>query len=107
MVQLEKNPFDDIHKKVPLATKMIYLENGIKDEFLTKFTEPFIPGSDFEALEELEDLISRISVNDEIAFRANHSSIAFTIGSTFLHDKNVMLKKISWVKKHPVVRQGE
>ena len=81
----------------------LYLENGIKEEFLTKFNEPFIPVSDLESLEELEDLISRIDVKDEIIFRANHGSNAYTIKGTFPHDKNTMLEKISWMKQHPEV----
>jgi len=81
----------------------LYLENGIKDEFLTKFKEPFIPVSDNESLEELEDLISRIDVKDEIIFRANHGSNAYTISGTFPYDKNAMLEKISWMKSHPEI----
>ena len=81
----------------------LYLENGIKDEFLTKFKEPFIPVSDNEALEELEDLISRINVTNEIIFRANHGSNAYTIGGTFPHDKNAILEKISWMRDHPEI----
>ena len=81
----------------------LYLENGIKDEFLTKFDEPFIPVSDLESLEELEDLISRIDVKDEIIFRANHGSNAYTIKGTFPYDKNTMLEKILWMKQHPEV----
>jgi coproporphyrinogen III oxidase-like Fe-S oxidoreductase len=81
----------------------LYLENGIKDEFLTKFKEPFIPVSDNESLEELEDLISRIDVKDEIIFRANHGSNAYSISGTFPHDKKIMLEKISWMKTHPEV----
>lgn len=79
----------------------LYLENGIKDEFLNKFGEPFIPVSDSEAREELEDLISQIDVKDEVIFRANHGSNAYTIKGTFPQDKQMMLDKISWMKQHP------
>lgn len=81
----------------------LYLENGIKEEFLTKFGEPFIPISDDEALDELEDLISQINAKDEIIFRANHGSNAYTIKGTFPYDKNAMLEKIRWMKSHPEV----
>ena len=81
----------------------LYLENGIKDEFLNKFGEPFIPVSDSEAREELEDLISQIDVKDEVIFRANHGSNAYTIKGTFPQDKQMMLDKISWMKQHPEV----
>ncbi|MFN3653797.1 MAG: radical SAM protein [Candidatus Nitrosotenuis sp.] len=85
----------------------LYLENGIKDEFLTKFGEPFIPVSDAEALDELEDLISQIDVKNEVIFRANHGSNAYTIKGTFPHDKQAMLEKISWMKQHPEVARPQ
>jgi len=81
----------------------LYLENGIKDEFLDKFGEPFIPVSDSEAREELEDLVSQIDVKDEVIFRANHGSNAYTVKGTFPQDKQMMLDKISWMKQHPEV----
>ena len=81
----------------------LYLENGIKDEFLNKFGEPFIPVSDAEAREELEDLVSQIDVKDEVIFRANHGSNAYTIKGTFPQDKQMMLDKISWMRQHPEV----
>ncbi|HSG74128.1 MAG TPA: radical SAM protein [Nitrosopumilaceae archaeon] len=81
----------------------LYMENGIKDEFLTKFGEPFVPVSDSEALGELEDLASQIDVKDEVIFRANHGSNAYTIKGTFPQDKDAMLEKISWMRQHPEV----
>jgi len=86
-----------------LGALTLYLENGIKDEFLTKFEEPFIPISDPEALDELEDLISQIDTKDEIVFRANHGSNAYTIKGTFPQDKQAMLEKIVWMRHHPEV----
>ncbi len=79
----------------------LYLENGIKDEFLTKFGEPFIPVNDSEALDELEDLVGQIDVKNQVIFRANHGSNAFTIKGTFPQDKQMMLERISWMKQHP------
>ncbi len=81
----------------------LYMENGIKDEFLTKFGEPFIPVSDSEALSELEDLVSQIDVKQEVVFRANHGSNAYTIKGTFPQDKDAMIEKISWMRQHPEV----
>ena len=81
----------------------LYLENGIKEEFLTKFGEEFIPVSDDEALDELEDLVSQIDVKENIVFRANHGSNAYNIKGTFPQDKEEMLEKISWMKTHPEV----
>ena len=79
----------------------LYLENGIKNEFLTKYNGEFIALSDDEALNELEDLVSQIDVKDEIIFRANHGSNAYIIKGTFPQDKDAMLEKVSWMKNHP------
>ena len=79
----------------------LYLENGIKDEFLTKYNGEFVALSDDEALNELEYLIKQIDVKNEIIFRANHGSNAYTIKGTFPQDKESMLEKISWMKNHP------
>ena len=81
----------------------LYLENGIKDEFLTKFNEEFIRISDSEAIDELEELISGIDVNDKVVFRANHGSNAYNVAGTFPEDKQAMLDKITWMKEHPEV----
>ena len=83
------------------AALTLIMEPGVRDEFMTKFGEPFIPISDSEALSELEDLVSKIEANDEIIFRANHGSNAYTIKGTFPQDKQSMLEKISWMKEHP------
>ena len=81
----------------------LYLENGIKDEFLTKFNEEFIRISDSEAIDELEELVSGIDVNDKVVFRANHGSNAYNVAGTFPEDKQAMLDKITWMKEHPEV----
>ena len=79
------------------------MENGIKDEFLTKFGEEFIPISDDEALDELYDLVGKIDVTQDIIFRANHGSNAYNVKGTFPQDKSNMLDKISWMRTHPEV----
>tara|TARA_B100000745_G_scaffold92564_1_gene58084 strand:+ start:280 stop:1161 length:882 start_codon:yes stop_codon:yes gene_type:complete len=81
----------------------LYLENGIKDEFLTKFDEEFIQISDSEAINELEELITEINVDGNVVFRANHGSNAYNIAGTFPEDKQAMLDKITWMKEHPEV----
>lgn len=83
------------------AALTLIMEPGVKDEFMAKFGDPFIPVSDSEALDELEDLVSRIETKNEIIFRANHGSNAYTIKGTFPQDKQAMLEKISWMKQHP------
>ena len=81
----------------------LYLENGIKEEFLTKFEGEFERLTDSQAIDELELLISEINVDNAIVFRANHGSNAYNIGGTFPQDKQEMLEKITWMKKHPEV----
>ena len=81
----------------------LYLENGIKDEFMTKFNEEFIRISDSEAIDELEELVTKINVNDKVVFRANHGSNAYNVAGTFPEDKQAMLDKITWMKEHPEV----
>ena len=85
------------------AALTLIIEPGVKDEFLKKFGEPFIPISDSEALEELEDLVSKIDAKRNMVFRANHGSNAYTIKGTFPNDKSAMLEKISWMREHPEV----
>ncbi len=85
------------------AALTLIIEPGVKDEFMTKFGEPFIPISDSEAIDELEDLVANINAKNEIIFRANHGSNAYTVKGTFPQDKDSMLEKISWMKKHPEV----
>ena len=72
----------------------LYLENGIKDEFLKKFEGEFSRLDDDEALNELEELLAKIDTEEEIIFRANHGSNAYTIKGTFPQDKQKMLDQI-------------
>ena len=81
----------------------LYLENGIKEEFLQKYDGEFVRLDDDEALNELENLLDKIDTKDEIIFRANHGSNAYTIKGTFPQDKQKMLDKIRWMKEHPEV----
>ncbi len=84
-----------------LGALTLILETGVKEEFLTKFDEPFHEINDDEALEELHDLVERINVKEKMVFRANHGSNAYNIAGTFPHEKDTMLEKISWLKEHP------
>ena len=79
----------------------LYLENGIKDEFITKWGGEFVKIDDNESLEELELLVSNINAENQIVFRANHGSNAYNIAGTFPQDKKEMLEKIGWLTKHP------
>ena len=84
-----------------LGTLTLILETGVKEEFLTKFDEPFHEINDDEALTELHDLVEQINVKEEMVFRANHGSNAYNIAGTFPDEKELMLRKISWYKDHP------
>ena len=44
---------------------------------------------------------------DEIIFRVNHGSNAYTIKGTFPQDKQEMLDKIDWMKQHPEIMRPE
>jgi radical SAM superfamily enzyme YgiQ (UPF0313 family) len=89
------------------AALTLIIEPGVKEEFMKKFNEPFIPITDSEALDELQELVSKIESKNEIIFRANHGSNAYTIKGIFPQDKDSMLEKISWMKEHPEVCRPE
>jgi radical SAM superfamily enzyme YgiQ (UPF0313 family) len=89
------------------AALTLIIEPGVKEEFMKKFNEPFIPITDSEALDELQELVSKIETKNEIIFRANHGSNAYTIKGIFPQDKDSMLEKISWMKEHPEVCRPE
>ena len=57
----------------------LYLENGIKQEFLDKYNGEFERISDSDALDELERLVRGIDVDSNVIFRANHGSNAFYV----------------------------
>ena len=62
-----------------LGTLTLILETGVKEEFLTKFDEPFHEINDDEALTELHDLVEQINVKEEMVFRANHGPMRITL----------------------------
>jgi radical SAM superfamily enzyme YgiQ (UPF0313 family) len=75
----------------------LYLENGIKQEFLDKYEGEFIRINDD----------NQIDTKDEIVFRVNHGSNAYTVKGTFPQDKQEMLDKVEWMKKHPEIVRPE
>ena len=85
----------------------LYLENGIKQEFIDKYEGEFIKISDDESLEELYDLINQIETKEEIVFRVNHGSNAYTVKGTFPQNKQEMLEKVEWMKQHPEMVRPE
>lgn len=79
----------------------LQLEDGIRDEFLTKFKEPFLQIDDADALNELEILIHKIEPSTPVVFRANHGSNAYPVGGILPQDKESMLQKVSYLRNHP------
>lgn len=102
-----KEHIDDTAKVVSevspqyLGALTLHIEDGIREEFMTKFKEPFVPIDDADALVELENLVGKIKPKSPIIFRANHGSNAYPIGGTFPEDKDAILEKISYLKDHP------
>ncbi|MGH9923515.1 MAG: radical SAM protein [Nitrososphaerales archaeon] len=84
-----------------LGALTLYLETGVKDEFLTKFGEPFIPLDDPELLDELELLIRNLDAQTPVVFRTNHASNAYMLKGTLPVDKEALLTKISGLKSNP------
>lgn len=84
-----------------LGALSLYLETGVKQEFLDKFKEPFVPLSDAELLDEVKRLVEQINPSSPIIFRANHASNAYTLGGTLPQDKQNILNKISVLEEHP------
>jgi radical SAM superfamily enzyme YgiQ (UPF0313 family) len=84
-----------------LGALTLYMEPAIEQEFYTKFKEPFIPLDDLGVLDELNSLISGISVSENVIFRANHASNVYSIGGTLPKDKPDILQKIGYLKEHP------
>ena len=85
----------------------LYLENGIKEEFLQKYGGEFVRLNDEEALDELEGLLRGIETQQEIIFRANHGSNAYSIKGTFPQDKQKMLEQLKWMREHPEVARPQ
>jgi len=79
----------------------LHLEEGVHDEFMTKFGEPFVPLDDHEVLEELDQLIANFHPNTPVVFRANHASNVYSIGGTMPEDREKMLALVRNLKSHP------
>jgi hypothetical protein len=84
-----------------LAALNLQLEEGIYDEFMSKFVEPFIPLTDNEILDELERLVSQINPQRPVIFRANHASNVYSLGGTLPDDRMRLLSLIQGIKGSP------
>lgn len=81
----------------------LYLEQGVYDEFMRKFGEPFIPLNDNEVLDELEKLVTNFDPKTPVVFRANHASNVYSIGGTMPGDRDRILTLIKSLKSNPEV----
>ena len=79
----------------------LYLEEGIYDEFMKKFGEPFLPLDDLDVLDELERLIANFTPSRQVIFRANHASNVYSIGGTIPEDSEKILALIKNLKSRP------
>jgi len=84
-----------------LAALTLIIEDGVYDEFMKKFAEPFETLDDSLILNELELLLSEINPNSPIVFRANHASNVYSIGGNLPEDREKMMALVSSLKEHP------
>ncbi len=79
----------------------LYLEEGIHDEFMKKFGEPFVPLEDTDVLQELEGIVSEFNPKTPVIFRANHASNVYSLGGTIPADKDRLVSLIRDLKSRP------
>ncbi len=79
----------------------LYLEDGVREEFMTKFGEPFVPLEDGDVLNELERLVSDFNPKTPVVFRANHASNVYSIKGTMPDDRDKVLSLVKSLKSHP------
>lgn len=79
----------------------LQLEDGVYEEFMTKYAEPFTFLNDAQILDELEVLVSNINPKREIIFRANHASNVYSIKGTLPQDKLKIINLIKNLREHP------
>jgi coproporphyrinogen III oxidase-like Fe-S oxidoreductase len=79
----------------------LYLEDGVHEEFMSKYGESFDFIDDVEVLDELERLIKDFDPKTPVLFRANHASNVYSIGGTMPDDRKKILSLIEGLKQHP------
>ena len=84
-----------------LAALTLIIEDGVYNEFMKKFAEPFETLDDSLILNELELLLSEINPISPIVFRANHASNVYSIGGNLPEDREKMIALVSSLKEHP------
>ncbi|MEM2759551.1 MAG: radical SAM protein [Nitrososphaerales archaeon] len=84
-----------------LGALSLYLDTGVKQEFHTKFREPFTQLDDQEILDEIRRLVEQIDSEKPIVFRVNHASNPYPIGGTLPADKQKILDEVARLQAHP------
>lgn len=84
-----------------LAALTLYLEDGIYDEFMYKYSYKFDPLDDLDILDELDSLITELAPKRPILFRANHASNVYSVGGTIPEDRDKLLCLIHELKRRP------
>jgi radical SAM superfamily enzyme YgiQ (UPF0313 family) len=79
----------------------LYLEEGVHNEFMSKFGEPFVHLDDLMILDELEKLILNIAPENQIIFRANHASNVYSIAGILPDDREKLLSLVKNLKLYP------
>ncbi|HLN35840.1 MAG TPA: radical SAM protein [Nitrososphaeraceae archaeon] len=79
----------------------LHLEDGVYEEFMAKYNEPFTFLDDIQVLDELDRLISNINPFRPIIFRANHASNVYSIKGILPENKEDILNLIRNLKNHP------
>lgn len=79
----------------------LQLEDGVYEEFMTKYEEPFTFLNDSQILDELELLVSNIHPKRNIIFRANHASNVYSVKGTLPQDKEKIVTLIQNLRQHP------
>ena len=79
----------------------LHLEEGIYEEFMNKFGEPFVQLDDVDILDELQRLIADFKPSRQVIFRANHASNVYSVGGTIPEDREKLLALIKSLKSHP------
>lgn len=77
-----------------LSTLQLYLEDIARDEFMTKFGEPFKPQTDEGVLLELERLLSGINAPKPTIFRSNHATNALALAGNLPKDKDRLIAQV-------------
>jgi len=84
-----------------LSALTLYLDDDIKDEFISKFGEPFEYLNDKEVLEELKVMIMNMRSNNKIIFRANHASNPYPIKAILPDDQDELINKLDELINRP------